>query len=152
MDGTHMTRRNRILKALSLILPAGALGASVALALTCSDAMAAQDKTSAPDQTSQESIATRLQVIRTGVSSIADSTEMTWNGTCSRRSKRMPAVAKGAAAPTGKSAAEIVKEEQLPAATRVIKSTDGIPSADSNPNRLTLVLSKDGRISTAIWE
>jgi hypothetical protein len=61
-------------------------------------------------------------------------------------------VAKGAAAPTGKSAAEIVKEEQLPAATRVIKSTDGIPSADSNPNRLTLVLSKDGRISTAIWE
>jgi rSAM-associated Gly-rich repeat protein len=73
MDGMHMTRRNRILKALSLILPAGALGASVALALTCSDAMAAQDKTSAPDQTSQENIATRLHIIRTGVSSIAGS-------------------------------------------------------------------------------
>jgi hypothetical protein len=38
-------------------------------------------------------------------------------------------VAKGAAAPGAKSAAEIVKEEQLPAVTRVIKHSDGIPSA-----------------------
>jgi hypothetical protein len=61
-------------------------------------------------------------------------------------------VAKGASAPSGKSAAEIVKEEQLPALSRVIKHSDGIASAESNPNRLTLVLSKDGTISSAIWD
>ena len=61
-------------------------------------------------------------------------------------------VAKGAAAPAGKSAAEVVKEEQLPPNTRVIKHSDGIPTADSNPNRLTLVLNKEGRITTAIWD
>jgi hypothetical protein len=61
-------------------------------------------------------------------------------------------VAKGAAAPAGKSAAEVVKEEQLPPMTRVIKHSDGIPTADSNPNRLTLVLNKEGRITTAIWD
>jgi hypothetical protein len=36
--------------------------------------------------------------------------------------------------------------------TRVIKHSDGIPTADSNPNRLTLVLNKEGRITTAIWD
>ena len=61
-------------------------------------------------------------------------------------------VAKGAAVPAGKSAAEVVKEEQLPAITRVIKHSDGIPSAESNPNRLTIVLNKEGRISSAIWD
>jgi len=61
-------------------------------------------------------------------------------------------VAKGTAAPAGKSAAEVVKEEQLPPNTRVIKHSDGIPTADSNPNRLTLVLNKEGRITTAIWD
>jgi hypothetical protein len=61
-------------------------------------------------------------------------------------------VAKGAAPPAGKSAAEVVKEEQLPPMTRVIKHSDGIPTADSNPNRLTLVLNKEGRITTAIWD
>jgi len=61
-------------------------------------------------------------------------------------------VAKGAPVPAGKSAAEVVKEEQLPPLTRVIRHTDGIPSAESNPNRLTLVLSKDGTISSAIWD
>jgi hypothetical protein len=61
-------------------------------------------------------------------------------------------VPKGSAAPAGKSAAEVVKEEQLPPMTRVIKHSDGIPSAESNPNRLTIVLSKDGTIATAIWD
>jgi hypothetical protein len=61
-------------------------------------------------------------------------------------------VAKGTAAPAGKSGAEVVKEEQLPPNTRVIKHSDGIPTADSNPNRLTLVLNKEGRITTAIWD
>jgi hypothetical protein len=61
-------------------------------------------------------------------------------------------VAKGAAVPAGKSASEVIKEEQLPSMTRVIRHTDGIPTADSNPNRLTIVLNKEGRISTAIWD
>jgi hypothetical protein len=61
-------------------------------------------------------------------------------------------VAKGASAPAGKSAAEVVKEEQLPALSRVIKHSDGIASAESNPNRLTLVLSRDGTITSAIWD
>jgi hypothetical protein len=61
-------------------------------------------------------------------------------------------VAKGAAMPAGKSAAEVVKEEQLPPVSRVIRHSDGIASAESNPNRLTLVISKDGTIATAIWD
>jgi hypothetical protein len=61
-------------------------------------------------------------------------------------------VAKGAPMPAGKSAAEVVKEEQLPSVSRVIKHSDGIASADSNPNRLTLVVSRDGTIATAIWD
>jgi hypothetical protein len=61
-------------------------------------------------------------------------------------------VAKGASLPSGKSAADVVKEEQLPPMSRVIKHSDGIPSAESNPNRLTLVLSRDGTITSAIWD
>jgi hypothetical protein len=61
-------------------------------------------------------------------------------------------VAKGAAMPAGKSATEVVKEEQLPTVSRVIRHSDGIPSAESNPNRLTIVVSKDGTIATAIWD
>src|SRR5580658_4843477 len=61
-------------------------------------------------------------------------------------------VPKGATMPAGKSAAEVVKEEQLPPISRVIRHSDGIPSAESNPNRLTLVLSRDGTISSAIWD
>jgi hypothetical protein len=61
-------------------------------------------------------------------------------------------VPKGATMPAGKSAAEVVKEEQLPPISRVIRHSDGIPSADSNPNRLTIVVSKDGTIATAIWD
>jgi hypothetical protein len=61
-------------------------------------------------------------------------------------------VAKGAAIPAGKSSAEVVKEEELPPVTRVIRHSDGIPTADSNPNRLTIVLNKEGKISTAIWD
>jgi hypothetical protein len=61
-------------------------------------------------------------------------------------------VAKGAAAPTGKSASDLVREEQLPAATRIVRPSEGIPTADSNPNRLTLILNKDGKITAAVWD
>jgi hypothetical protein len=61
-------------------------------------------------------------------------------------------VAKGAAAPAGKSASDLVREEQLPPATRIVRPSEGIPSADSNPNRLTLILNKDGKITAAVWD
>ena len=61
-------------------------------------------------------------------------------------------VAKGASVPAGKSASELVREEQLPAATRIVRPTEGISSADSNPNRLTLILNKDGKITAAVWD
>jgi hypothetical protein len=61
-------------------------------------------------------------------------------------------VAKGGVAPTGKSEAEIVKEENLPPNVRVIKATDGVPSTDSDPNRITVVVGEDGRIVSAIWD
>jgi hypothetical protein len=61
-------------------------------------------------------------------------------------------VARGAPAPSGRSASELVREESLPAQTRVIRPSDGIPTADSNPNRLTLILNKDGQIANAVWE
>ena len=62
-------------------------------------------------------------------------------------------VAKGANAPVGVTAADVVREEQLPVGlVRVIRPNDGIASADSNPNRLTLIVNKDGKISSAVWE
>jgi hypothetical protein len=61
-------------------------------------------------------------------------------------------LAKGASAPAGKSASEVVREEQLPAATRIVRPSEGIASADSNPNRLTLIVNKDGKITAAVWD
>jgi hypothetical protein len=61
-------------------------------------------------------------------------------------------VAKGAAAPAGKSASDLVREELLPPATRIIRPSGGIPSADSDPNRLTLILNRDGKITAAVWD
>jgi hypothetical protein len=61
-------------------------------------------------------------------------------------------VAKGATTPAGKASAELVREEQLPAATRIVRPAEGIPSADSNPNRLTLILNKEGKVTAAVWD
>jgi hypothetical protein len=61
-------------------------------------------------------------------------------------------VAKGAATPAGKSPSDLVREEQLPAATRIVRPSEGIPSADSNPNRLTLILNKEGKVTAAVWD
>ena len=35
---------------------------------------------------------------------------------------------------------------------RVIRPTDGIPNYVYDPNRLTLVLTEDGRIADAAWD
>jgi hypothetical protein len=61
-------------------------------------------------------------------------------------------VMKGEAVPAGVPAADILKEEDLLWEVRVIKPHDGIHSYTLNPNRLTLVLTDDGRISDAAWD
>ena len=61
-------------------------------------------------------------------------------------------VAKGANPPAGVAADQIVREADLPWVLRVIKPNDGVPSYTFNPNRLTLVLSDDGRIVDAAWD
>jgi hypothetical protein len=61
-------------------------------------------------------------------------------------------VARGAGASAGKSGGDVVREEQIAPNARVIRPGDGISGPDSNPNRLTLILNKDGRIASAVWE
>ena len=61
-------------------------------------------------------------------------------------------VAKGAQPPTGMAEDNIVRQENLPWDLRVIGPTQGIPSYSVDPNRLTLVLSEDGRIVDAAWD
>lgn len=63
-----MTRRQGMLKTLSMILPAGALGASVALALSAPAQSRTVQTSTEPD--SAKSVSTRLQSIRAGVSVI----------------------------------------------------------------------------------
>jgi len=60
--------------------------------------------------------------------------------------------ARGAAAPAGQAAGTVVKEEDLPYPLRIIRPTDGIPSYQYEPNRLTLVLSEAGQIVDAAWD
>ena len=61
-------------------------------------------------------------------------------------------VAKGANPPAGVAADNIVREADLPWTLRVIKPSDGIASYALDPNRLTLLLSEDGRIIDAAWD
>ena len=61
-------------------------------------------------------------------------------------------VAKGESAPAGVPAADILREEDLLWELRVIRPRDGIHSYTLNPNRLTLVLSEEGRIVDAAWD
>lgn len=48
--------------------------------------------------------------------------------------------------------ADAVREDQLPPDARVVRPADGLEGSGSNPNRLTLILDKEGRIVTAVWE
>jgi hypothetical protein len=47
---------------------------------------------------------------------------------------------------------DIVREDRLPPDTRIVRPADGMKGTESNPNRLTLILDKDNRIVTAVWE
>jgi hypothetical protein len=61
-------------------------------------------------------------------------------------------VAKGAQTPAGKSASDVVKEDQLPPATHVIRPGEGVGKVDSDPNRLTIFLNKENKITAAVWD
>jgi hypothetical protein len=61
-------------------------------------------------------------------------------------------VAKGTSLPAGAGSGDVVREEDLPSTLRVLKPGDGVAKLDSDPNRLTLVLSGDGRIAIAVWD
>lgn len=61
-------------------------------------------------------------------------------------------VAKGETPPANVPASDILREEDLLWQVRVIKPRDGIHSYTLDPNRLTLVLSEDGRIVDAAWD
>jgi rSAM-associated Gly-rich repeat protein len=69
-----MTRKNRLLRALSILLPAGALGASVALASTSAVAFVPPSQ-EATSPAAGKNVATRLQAIRTSVSALAADAE-----------------------------------------------------------------------------
>jgi rSAM-associated Gly-rich repeat protein len=70
-----MAEWNRLFKALSVVLPAGAFGASALLALAAPELFAASNSNQPANvpPTSQESVSTRLQAIRAGVSDITGS-------------------------------------------------------------------------------
>lgn len=59
-------------------------------------------------------------------------------------------VPKGSGTPASRS--DVLREEQLPPETRIVRPAEGMPGTVSNPNRLTLILDKDSRIVTAVWE
>jgi hypothetical protein len=61
-------------------------------------------------------------------------------------------VPRGAHGPAGVAETGLVHEEKLPAGARVVKHSDGISSAASDPNRLTLILGKDGKVAAAVWD
>ena len=54
--------------------------------------------------------------------------------------------------PPGVAAGDLVQEKDLPPNVRVIRPADGLPKLDVDPNRLTLVLGDNGRISVALWD
>jgi hypothetical protein len=58
-------------------------------------------------------------------------------------------------APSGQAQAagqDVVRQEDLPRALRVIRPSDGIKGADQDPDRLTLITDEKGTIVEAFWE
>lgn len=66
-------------KALSVVLPAGALGASLLLSFVSSEALGATNKNPDSEAPTGESVSTRLQAIRSGVSDMTGSADASPN-------------------------------------------------------------------------
>jgi rSAM-associated Gly-rich repeat protein len=65
-----MTLRSRTLEAISVLLPAGALGISVVLASAPAEALVAPDPSATSQAAPGEGVSARLQAIRSGVSAV----------------------------------------------------------------------------------
>ena len=61
-------------------------------------------------------------------------------------------VSKGGAVPSSATPGDTVREEDLPAGTRVVHPGDGLAATQPDPNHLTIVIGEDGRIADAAWE
>jgi hypothetical protein len=61
-------------------------------------------------------------------------------------------VNKDGAVPSGTTPSDLVREEDLPKNLRILRPSDGVASAQPDPNRLTIVIGEDGRIADAAWE
>ncbi len=66
-----MTQRNRTLDALTVLLPAGVLGVSMALASAPAEAVVVPKPNAGSTATADGSVAARLQAIRDGVTAVA---------------------------------------------------------------------------------
>jgi len=66
-----MSTKNRISKALAVVMPAGAVGASLLLALSSAQAATAPDASTTPS-THRPGVAARLEAIRAGISETND--------------------------------------------------------------------------------
>jgi rSAM-associated Gly-rich repeat protein len=73
VSGDQMAQSKRLVKALSAVLPAGAFGASVLLALASSNALAVSNASAVSQAASGEAVSSRLQAIRAGVSDMTGS-------------------------------------------------------------------------------
>ncbi|MEJ1975877.1 MAG: GrrA/OscA1 family cyclophane-containing rSAM-modified RiPP [Acetobacteraceae bacterium] len=69
-----MTQRNRTVKTLSVLLPAGAFGLSVALASAPADALGVPAQNVASEAGSGQGVSARLQAIRSGMSTVVAET------------------------------------------------------------------------------
>ena len=61
-------------------------------------------------------------------------------------------VDKGGAAPANVPAGQVLRREDLPPNSRVVHPNDGISDLQRNPDRLTIVVDKSGRVVDAVWE
>ena len=70
-----MPSKGRIARALSVVLPSGALGASLVLALSSAQARPAEQPAAEAPVTGSQSVSARLRAIREGVSELTTSQE-----------------------------------------------------------------------------
>jgi hypothetical protein len=61
-------------------------------------------------------------------------------------------VAKGAAVPSGMNENQVLRADDLPPDSRIIRATDGIADVHRDPDRLTILLGEDDRVVDAVWE
>jgi len=61
-------------------------------------------------------------------------------------------VQKGGTVPTGMGENQILRADDLPPDTRIIRATDGISDVRRDPDRLTILVGEDNRVVDAVWE